>query len=164
MYLYGYVPCGDKYKSYYFTYFLFHLEELDMMSNNCWQLFNMIWWFVMWSSKMSRNSLILIVGYGIANNNIEFPLYVIILSRTKLAIFLEPYVQFWLGFQHNILCFEWVAYNENENWLFIFFSNSDSFCFIASHLLIFFNLLYFISYLYKFKYTLFHFSSSKSII
>ena len=50
--------------------------------------------YVMWSSKMSRNSL----KYWFldrANNNIQFPLYLYVLNITKMAISLEPYVQFW---------------------------------------------------------------------
>ena len=37
-----------------------------------------------------------------ANSSIQFPLYFIVLSITKIAVSLEPYVQTCCGLQHNI--------------------------------------------------------------
>ena len=50
--------------------------------------------------------------------SIQFPLYFIVLSITKMALSLEPSVQFWWGFQHNINSSKIVAYIWNENQVF----------------------------------------------
>ena len=36
------------------------------------------------------------------NNIFQFPLYLIVLSITKVAVSLDPYAEFWWGFQQNI--------------------------------------------------------------
>ena len=51
---------------------------------------------MIWSSKMSRNLLKLILR---ANNSIKFSWYLIVLNSTEMAIFLEPQVQIWWGFE-----------------------------------------------------------------
>ena len=66
----------------------------------------------------------------------RLPLYFIVLSITKMAITLEPYPQIWCGFQRGIGLNVW---NANKwKWKLSFgglFSNSNSFCLIASHIL-----------------------------
>ena len=43
----------------------------------------------------------------LSNKGVQFPLYFIILSITKIAIFLEPYAQFSWGFQCGIEKIQW---------------------------------------------------------
>ena len=97
--------------------------------SDCWEGGRCMQWSnVMWSSKMSRNSLIWILYT--ADNNFQFLVFSIILSRTKLAISREPYVQFWWCFDQNIA----LILTRTMKWktAFSFFSSSDSFCFFAS--------------------------------
>ena len=87
--------------------------------------------YVMWSRKMSWNSLILIFSGRLGvNKSLQFHLYFNVPSSTKMVISVEMQVQFSWGFLQNIALT--MKHSITSKTRFSFCSSSESFCLITS--------------------------------
>ena len=96
-----------------------------------------LWQYVMWSSKMSRNSQILFLRYSQTNPMVSFASYCLFNPSTVCIFGTNCSIS--VGFSPN-----WSLNDtpvENAKNQKSYFSTSDSFCLIASHIIFFLSII-----------------------
>ena len=78
-------------------------------------------WFIYygWNKKPNTTQQTYYLWCDQANNSIQIPLYFVVLDITEIAISLEPNVQSWWGFRHDI-ALKWWHTMKMKN-IFIYF-------------------------------------------